>query len=422
MKTFRRFLLLLVATVLTTTVRAQVINGDLNHNDGLDVEDVTLLIDGYLTGEKETITTTVDPFMEDNSRIVGTWYKTKSDYVICNEDGTFGNSDMKGCIYKFLPFQGRILVFEPDGDMQDASVLYLTDEKMYLRLSSAPSSYTIYYRTAPPQPVTSIAIAQSASLIVGGMTTLTVNVYPADADNPGVTWASTDENVATVENGIVTAVAKGTATITCTTTDGSKLTASCKVKVIEPEVIDLGLSVKWANMNIGASSPEESGDYFAWGETHPKDTYSRENYRWYNSSSNALTQYNDSSSYGTVDHKTVLDLEDDAAHVNWRGAWRMPTEKECRELIDDCRWEWTTLHGIYGYKVTGSNGNSIFLPATGYRNGSSLYSAGYFGDYWSSSLRTNEPNYALILFFHSNMIIISSDGRYYGQPVRAVCP
>lgn len=150
---------------------------------------------------------------------------------------------------------------------------------------------------------------------------------------------------------------------------------SFKTKTVPKQSVDLGLSVKWATFNVGASAPGELGEYFAWGETTPKDEYAYnwETYKW--GDSDSLTKYNANSKYGIVDNKEQLDLKDDAARANWGGSWRMPTQKEWVELRDpeNCIWEWTThpyyfddLWGeldMYGYKVTSKkNGNNIFLP------------------------------------------------------------
>ena len=183
------------------------------------------------------------------------------------------------------------------------------------------------------------------------------------------------------------------------------------------------MSVKWATCNVGASKPEDYGDYFAWGETTAKTTYSWSTYKYCNGSYNTLTKYNNSSSYGSVDNKTVLDKEDDAAAVNWGGAWRMPTKAEQDELREQCTWTWTTQNGVNGYKVTSkSNGNSIFLPAAGDRSNSDLDYAGSYGYYWSSSLYTGHPDYAYDLRFYSDNVDWSDSSRYYGQSVRPVCP
>ena len=191
------------------------------------------------------------------------------------------------------------------------------------------------------------------------------------------------------------------------------------------EYVDLGLSVKWATCNVGADNPEDYGDYYAWGETETKSTYDWSTYKWCNGSSTTMTKYCTSSSYGTVDNKTTLDPEDDVAHVKWGGDWRMPTKAEQDELRDtnNCTWTWTTQGGKNGYKVTSKkNGNSIFLPASGYRYDSSLYNAGSSGDYWSSSLDTSSSDIAYYLYFNSSGVNSYGLNRYYGFAVRPVCP
>ena len=189
--------------------------------------------------------------------------------------------------------------------------------------------------------------------------------------------------------------------------------------------VDLGLSVKWATCNVGANSPEEYGDYFAWGETKPKDYYDWSMYKWCNQGSNTtLTKYRIDSDYGTVDNKTVLDLADDAAHANWGGAWRMPTLGEQKELVNNCTWTWTTQNGVNGYLVTSkTNGNSIFLPAAGSRGDSDLYNAGSYGIFWSSSLYPYDSFNAYDLGFSSSGVDWGIyDYRLYGTSVRPVLP
>ncbi len=192
------------------------------------------------------------------------------------------------------------------------------------------------------------------------------------------------------------------------------------------EYVDLGLSVKWATCNVGASSPEGYGSYFAWGETSPKSDYEWETYKYSRGSNDELTKYCDDSDYGYngyTDNKTTLDLIDDAARVNWGGSWRMPTRAEQDELREKCTWTWTTLNGVRGYKVTSkSNGNSIFLPAAVYRSGTYVYGAGSSGLYWSSSLSSSYPYVAYYLYFDSGDVGRYGSYRYYGFTVRAVCP
>ena len=130
------------------------------------------------------------------------------------------------------------------------------------------------------------------------------------------------------------------------------------------EAVDLGLSVKWANMNVGATKDSGFGSYFAWGEVKPKKYYSWGTYIWSQGDSKFLLKYS------TSDRRIQLTPSDDAARANWGGEWRMPTIEEYEELIDPakCTWEWITKDGVNGYKVTGKKtGNSIFLPITGFR-------------------------------------------------------
>ena len=189
------------------------------------------------------------------------------------------------------------------------------------------------------------------------------------------------------------------------------------------EYVDLGLpsGTKWAACNVGATKPEEFGGYYAWGETEEKSNYSWSTYKWCNGSYDSLTKYCTSSSYGTVDNKTVLDPQDDVAHVKWGGSWRMPTLDEQEELLNKCTWSWTTQNGVNGYKVTGPNGNSIFLPAAGYRYGTEASYRGSYGYYWSSSLRGNSSDDAFCLYFGGGDHDWGSSYRYFGQSVRPVC-
>ena len=190
------------------------------------------------------------------------------------------------------------------------------------------------------------------------------------------------------------------------------------------EWVDLGLSVKWATCNVGADSPGGYGDYFAWGETSPKSSYTWENLRYRVSGDSydnvTFSKYVAEGKYGTVDSRTRLELSDDAARQRWGGSWRMPTREEFQELVDKCRWSWTTEGGHAGYKVTGPNGRSIFLPAAGYRYGSSLLNAGEYGYYWSSSLGTSDSSSAGSLDFNGGDHNVLDYYRYYGHSVRSV--
>lgn len=200
------------------------------------------------------------------------------------------------------------------------------------------------------------------------------------------------------------------------------ITLVARFEKTKPEAIDLGLpsGTKWANMNVGASTPEDYGGYYAWGETEEKDNYSWSTYKWCNGSYDSMTKYCDNSDYGTVDNKTTLDPQDDVAHVKWGGTWRMPTKAEQDELRNNCTWQWITQNGVNGYKVTGPNGNSIFLPAAGCRYDAGVYGRGSYGYYWSSSLYSYVSDYAYFLCFYSGDYFWYYNSRCFGQSVRPV--
>ncbi len=193
------------------------------------------------------------------------------------------------------------------------------------------------------------------------------------------------------------------------------------------EYVDLGLpsGTLWATCNVGAINPEDYGKYFAWGETKTKSEYNWSTYKYCNGSYNSLTKYCTDSSSGTVDNKTTLEPSDDAAAtVNLGGEWRTPTWAEVRELLNECDCEWTENYnntGVVGYIVTGPNGNSIFLPAAGYRDNSRLKRVGAEGYYWSSSIEEGYSNDACCLCFYSDHYErFYSRPRSYGLSVRPV--
>ena len=185
--------------------------------------------------------------------------------------------------------------------------------------------------------------------------------------------------------------------------------------------VDLGVSVKWASCNLGANKPEEYGDYYAWGETGTKKTYSLSVYKWCNGTYNSITKYNTRSSSGRVDNKTVLDAADDVARAKLGDKWRMPTDAEWAELRTKCTWTWTTQNGVNGYKVTSKiNGNNIFLPAAGHWYETYLLVAGSLGYYWSSSLCTGSPCNAWYVYFYSGGVGRDDRSRFHGFSVRPV--
>ena len=191
------------------------------------------------------------------------------------------------------------------------------------------------------------------------------------------------------------------------------------------EWVDLGLpsGTLWATCNIGATTPEGYGDFFAWGETSSKEVYNWKTYKWCNGNYDMLTKYCVHIYYGYdgfTDGKTELDPEDDAAYVNWGPSWRMPTFEQIEELFNNCSWQWTQRNGVYGQLGTGQNGNTIFLPATGGHWEESLYYAGSRGYYWSRTLSPYDSYNAYRLYFNSGGVYWYYSGRYYGFTVRAV--
>ena len=275
---------------------------------------------------------------------------------------------------------------------------------------------------------------------------LTATVLPENASNPAVTWSSSDPSVVSVtQEGVLTAVGIGTATITVTTVDGNQ-TATCSVTVEMAingySFVEMGDGLKWATMNVGANSETDYGDYFAWGETSTKTDYSWATYQhMYQgmSTSTGISKYQAADGQtGSMwyydgefvgDGITELERTDDAASANWGGTWRMPTDEEWTELrnTDKFIWSWTENFngtGVNGYTVTskvpGYVGNQIFLPAAGYRDGAIFYYAGSYGRYWSSSLYTSYSRDAWYVFFSSSLVYRGTYYRYYGLSVRPV--
>ena len=176
------------------------------------------------------------------------------------------------------------------------------------------------------------------------------------------------------------------------------------------QMVDLGLSVKWAGWNVGASRPEEFGGYYAWGELEEKDEYSQSNYQYYD---NQYQQY--IMTLGI----NICGTKYDVARVNWGGNWRMPTTAEFNELVNNCEWTWIEYNGVQGQKVTGPNGNSIFLPAAGYRSNASVGDENVQGRYWAGQW-ANLNSMASILLFQNDTSFVRPNVRYLGCTVRPV--
>ena len=178
--------------------------------------------------------------------------------------------------------------------------------------------------------------------------------------------------------------------------------------------VDLGLSVKWAICNVGANTPEEYGDYYAWGEVETKESYEPNNYKFVNGGS-------------AVNDKNTLDIENDVAHKEWGGKWRMPSREEFDELIQNCTWTWTTQKGVNGFLVTsnkpGYTDRSIFLPAAGLRSLSELRLSGNMGFYWTTTPSEHFAESACFLYITPGFkSLYESAARNQAHTVRPVHP
>ena len=208
----------------------------------------------------------------------------------------------------------------------------------------------------------------------------------------------------------------------------------CSIEELQDEgYVDLGLPSGrlWASCNLGATTPCEYGNYYAWGETEPKTDCSWNTYKWCNGSDTTMTKYCVDSSYGTVDNKTTLENEDDAVYVATSGEAHMPTKDDITELISNTDNTWCTCtvlgeghetHTVNGRLFTSKTDTTkkIFIPAAGYQGGTSVYFAGYYFDVWSSSLYEDNSNFAWKLTSGSGNVNEYWNFRYFGYSVRGV--
>ncbi len=517
-------LLLCLSLLFATTMNAQtILKGDMNDDKDVNIADVTSLVDVVLgKAPKETISVG-SPYMVDNSYVVGTWYAPDGTSFTLNEDGTTDYPN--AATYKFRPYQGSLMMFTASGAPIKTFVLNEVESTYLLAIDYATGAYTYY--TNSGSLATGITLSQTSLTMNSGTTAqLTATLSPEGAVG-SVTWTSSDESVATVDaNGVVTAVAGGSCSITataaygvvitatcevnvlqaatkielsstslvlalnsyqkiiatvlpstasntkvswsssddsvaevtgngsvvavglgecivtCTAEDGSGVAANCSIKVIgadEQVFVDLGLpsGTLWAACNIGADNPEDYGDYFAWGETigynDGKTDFSWDTYIWCNGSATALTKYCTDSSFGYegfTDNKTELDIEDDAAYVNWGAEWRIPSLGQFEELINSSytTTEGTMQNGVKGYRITSkTTGNSIFLPAAGFRVSDGISSEGRSGCYcvgsplYYSVYGESFPNSVFEMWFTDSETINPTRGeRRIGRSVRPV--
>lgn len=196
------------------------------------------------------------------------------------------------------------------------------------------------------------------------------------------------------------------------------------IEVNGHEAIDLGLSVKWAACNIGATTPTEYGSYYSYGETTTKNKYYWDTYKWcYGDNRDMLSKYCSDNECGDVDNLTTLTTSDDVATVKWGNKWRMPTKEEYKELLERCTLKWVQKNNVNGCLVTGPSGKSIFLPASGFRSLTDLRHLGKYGSYLTATI-ADDNNCAYTFAFDQEKEIdewgIFSGLRCFGFPIRPV--
>ena len=258
----------------------------------------------------------------------------------------------------------------------------------------------------------------------GSTLTLSTTALPEYAWNAQLTWESSSPSVASVsEDGVVTALSAGTAMITATTVEGGYST-DCYVTVLSDApkgYVNMGNGINMATCNVGADSPEEVGDYFAWGETSPKSTYTWSNYKW--GTQTAITKYNENSSLGTIDGLTTLEAEDDAATVNLGSRWRIPTKDEIDSLEEICETIEANMNGKNGYILKSVvTDNTVFIPMSGEMGESGLALEDEMSFFWTSTLYTSfySTSSYTALMINVDGLFSNNIQRYYGYPVRAV--
>ena len=432
----RKFFFSLFLCLACTMQAQEILVGDMNDDNQLSTGDVSTLVNTILgkTPARTVKACSCDPFASDNSKVVGTWRTMTGTVITFEADGSCSLGE--GYTYEYLPMQGCILINDETNKIVKIYNLYRADST-YLVLGEVGGTKGFEYYYSLSVFLSSITLSSTEVILNTGKTfQLSATIEPADIMVPTIKWSSSDPSVATVSNtGLVTATDKeGTATITATIA-GTPLVASTEVTVSSKpvqEYVDLDLPSRtlWATCNIGAENPWEYGDYFAWGETKGYNS-SKTTFDWstytlciYKGINTTITKYCTRSSDGTVDNKTELDPEDDAAYVNWGSEWRIPTYDQLEELLNSryTTTKWITLNGVRGRKISKNDDSSvyIFLPAAGYRDNSSLNDAGSGGYYWSRSLDTDYSYSAYCLNFISSNIYTASRLRYYGRSVRPV--
>ena len=440
--------LALALVIGAMSANAQIVKGDMNDDKIIDVSDLNESIDVMGGRKPYQYIQAGDPSTVDNSLVTGTWYKTRTDFITLNADGTTDYSGASS--YKFFPYQGALMFYDAQGKVVGEITVDMLKEGYMVCVPKSTGVLTVLTTTRPAQLVTSIRLLNtSIKMCPGEFWVLIATVLPTTADNKTLTFESSDNKVVRTEGRKIFAVAFGTATITCRATDGSGVTATCEVTV-EPrdlsgtdsngrEYVDLGLPslTRWATCNVGSDTPENTGMRFAWGDTvgyTGGHAFNEANYVHCNGSGSLLTKYcNDINYWDTstglpMDNKLELDPEDDAAYAKWGSNWRMPTLAQVEELENSqyTKIELATLNGKYVNKITSRiNGRCIYIPVDNYYD----YKLGSYRcfEVWTRTLwRRDDPTRAYV--FESaydagwDMMILRDviDARWYGYNIRPV--
>ena len=413
MKRILLFFLLLVGMATAGNAQTKIIMGDMNRDETITIADVTNLVNVLLGKSEMQYITRAD------------FGKPVTGITIDQTSLTLGEGGTATLTATVVP-----------ADAGDPSVIWTSSDPSVVTVTSGNGQCELYLESFGSEKLKVIAVVRemtglglkeakdlvdSAPVSLGTYDAETAATYKAELEEAGATVTLIGGGA----GGEVTAVGIGLATITATTVDGG-YTATCTVTVFNSvvaghECVDMGNGQLWATTNVGANSPEEYGDFFAWGETVAKTTYDWTNYAW-GSSATSLTKYVTESSYGTVDGKMMLEAGDDAATANWGEGWRTPTEDEWNWLRSNCDWQWTNDYngtGVAGYVVTSlSTSNSIFFPAAG----NSAGGAGEYGYSWSSSLHYDN-SFAVGMWLYPSTLILGTGGEYrsVGMTIRPVC-
>ena len=375
----------------------------------------------------------IGPWLEPRSYIkevveAGFRASTDGENYVGWTDEYFSGLDMRLGLDLDFGVLGEISVFESDVfNVVDDTLLITSPNRITLTSPSSGrkqvkdgDSVDLIFKVETYSPLTRKYSACENAAVVFDVECGELSDYVVLSDASGVarvSWTPSETRANTKEKRLTARIYRCDGEIIDEAVFIAEVEASACNNENHPHAVDLGLSVKWACCNVGANSPEDYGDYFAWGETSPKSSYTVENYQhWVDYDGDGWGEDGEFSDLGDISGNPQYD----AATANWGGAWRMPTKAEIIELRDNCTREWTSLNGVNGQRVTGPNGNSIFLPAAGYREGSSSYYVGSDGLYWSSTPTEGNGYDAFDLSFGSGGFYWFWGHRLYGLSVRPV--